>query len=197
MPAFFLIPEILLKRSSWHHQQLLFQFFFYLLNRSKTISFHRCLRFWQEEKVSGGQVRKIRWLRHDYGFVFGQKLTHKHRCVSCCLIMEQNPWLVFPQFCAFLSNCLVQSTHNLKVLLLIDRPTLWQEFLVHHAIAIEENSKQNLPIWPNLTLCNALLDISNSFCSIFLLLNRSKTGWLGFAFNVIAMHPLFDLFEQI
>ena len=30
--------------------------------------------------------------------------------------------------------------------LLIDRTTLWQEFMMHHAIAIEENSEQNLHI---------------------------------------------------
>ena len=128
----------------------LFRFFLYLLNHSKTLSFHRCLQFWEEEKVSGCQVQWIRWLRHDYGSVFGQKLTHKHRCVSWCVIMLQNPWLVFPQFCAFLTNCLAQSAHTFKVVFLFDRTTLWQEFMMHHAIAIEENSEQNLHIWPNL-----------------------------------------------
>ena len=34
---------------------------------------------------------------------------------------------------------------------IIDRTTLWQEFMMHHAIAIEEDSEQNLHIWPNLT----------------------------------------------
>ena len=71
MPTFFPILELLLKCVFCYHQQLLlFRFIFYLLNRSKT---HRCLQFWEEEKVCGGQVPWIRWLRHDYGFVFGQK----------------------------------------------------------------------------------------------------------------------------
>ena len=46
------------------------------------------------------------------------------------------------------ANC--ASAHNLQVILLIDRSTLWQEFMMHHAPAIEENCKQNLHIRPNL-----------------------------------------------
>ena len=57
MPAFFPILETLLKHAICYHQQLLFRFFFYLLDRIKTHSLHRCLQFWKEEKVSGGQVR--------------------------------------------------------------------------------------------------------------------------------------------
>ena len=53
MLAFFPILETLLKRAFWYRQQLLFRFFFYLLNRSKTLSFHRCLQFWEEGAKSG------------------------------------------------------------------------------------------------------------------------------------------------
>ena len=97
--------ETLPKRPFWYHQQLLFRYFFYFLNRNKTLSFHWCLLCWEEEKVGGHQVRWIRWLRHDYNFVFGQKLPYKHRYVSWCVNMVQSPWLVFSQFCAFLTNC--------------------------------------------------------------------------------------------
>ena len=51
-----------------------------------------------------------------------------------------------PQFCAFLTNCITQSAHISKLVFLIDRTTLWQEFVMHHTIAIEENSEQNLYI---------------------------------------------------
>ena len=68
------------------------------------------------------------------GFVFDQKLTHNHRCVSWCIIMVQNPCSVFPQFYAFRTNCFTQLTHNFKIVFLIDRNTLWQEFMMHHAI---------------------------------------------------------------
>ena len=101
------------------------------------------------EKVSGGKGLRIRQLRHDYGFVFGRKLSHKHQYVSWCFIIVQNPWLVSPRFCAFLMNGFAQSAHNF----LIDRTTLWQEFMMHHGIAIEEN----LHIWPNLALLDAFI----------------------------------------
>ena len=153
MPAFCPILETLLKRAFWYCQQPLF---FYRPNGSKTLSFHQYLQFWEEGKVSGGQVRWIRWLRHDYDFVFGQKLTHKHRYVSWCVIMVQNPCLVVLQFCAFLMNCFVQSAHNFKVVFVIDRTALWQEFMMYHTITIEENSEQNLYIWLNLTLFSVL-----------------------------------------
>ena len=41
LPAFFPIFETLLKCIFWFRQQLLFWFYFYLLNRSKTLSFHQ------------------------------------------------------------------------------------------------------------------------------------------------------------
>ena len=51
----FPILETFLKRSFWYRQQLLLRFFFYLLKRSKTLAFHRCLLFWKEDKVSGAK----------------------------------------------------------------------------------------------------------------------------------------------
>ena len=38
-------------------QQLMFRLFFYLLNYSKALSFHRCLQIYEEEKVNEGQFR--------------------------------------------------------------------------------------------------------------------------------------------
>ena len=86
--TFFPILKTLLKR-----QQLLFRFFFYLLNSSKTLYFHRWLQSWEEEKVSEGAKSS------EFGG-WG---------VSWCVIMVQNSWLVFPQFCAFLTDCFAQS----------------------------------------------------------------------------------------
>ena len=43
-------------------------------------------------------------------------------------------------------NNLAQSAHNFKLVFLIGRTTLWQEFMIYHAFAIEENGKQNLHI---------------------------------------------------
>ena len=74
-------------------------------------------------------------------------------------------------------NCFAQSAYNFKVIFLIDHTTLCQEFIMHHAIAIEENSEQNLYIWPN------LMWFSRSWLFWKLLLR-----WLGFGFNVILVH---------
>ena len=146
---------------------------------AKCFPFVHIFSFVKKEKVSWGQVRWIWWLRYDYGIVFGQKLTHKHRCVSWCVLIMQNPWLGFPQFCAFLTNCLAQSAHNFKVVFLIDRTTLWPEFMLHHANANEENSEKNLHILPKL---------KGFFRSWFFWM--LPLGWHGFGFNVIAIHPV-------
>ena len=102
-----------------------------------------------------------------YGFVFGRKLPHKHRFVRWCVIMLQNPWLSFPQFSAFLTNCFVQLAYNSKKCYLTDRTTLWQEFLMYHAIAIEENSEQNLQIWLNLSMQRCFCLKFSNFGTIF------------------------------
>ena len=93
MPAFFPILETLLKHAFWYRQQLLFWFFFYLLNYSKTLSFHRYLQFREEEKVSGCQDPCIRWLRHDYVFVLAKNsrtsIVEWAGALSWCKIMLQ------------------------------------------------------------------------------------------------------------
>ena len=94
---------------------------------AKRFPFPAVFSFTKRKNVSGSQVWWIRWLRHDYGFVFGQKLTHKHRCVSWRVIILQNPWLVFPQFCEFLTNYCTQLAHNFKLIFLIDPTTRWQD----------------------------------------------------------------------
>ena len=89
-------------------------------------------------------------------------LTHKDRSVSWCVIMVYNSLLVFPQFCAYLTNCLSQSAHNFQVVFLIDRTTLWQEFMMQHGIANEEKSKTTFTIdrtWRIFSVL-ALLDAS-------------------------------------
>ena len=57
--------------------------------------------------------------------------------------------------------------------------------MMRHAIAIEEMSGQNLHIWPSMMWFSAL----------------ALLGWLGFGFNVIALHPWiitsYDIFKQI
>ena len=153
MPAFFPILETRLKHAFCYRQQLLFRFFFYFLNCSKMLSFHRCLRFWEEEKVSIGQVRWIRWLRHDFGFVFSQKLMHKHQCVRAGAL----------SFCKIRDWDFHNSVHFRRIAsrnwrltsrqysLLTVRPcgkNLWCTM----PLQSKKSVRQNLHIWPNLTL---------------------------------------------
>ena len=49
------------------------------------------------------------------------------------------------------TNYFTKMADNFKVVFLIDPTILWQEFMMHHAIAIEENNKHDLHIWSNLT----------------------------------------------
>ena len=110
--------------------------------------------------------------------LFLAKNSQASMCVSWCFIMVHNPWLAFPQFFAFLTNCFMQSAHNFKVVFIIDRTTLWQEFVMHHAIAT----------------------MSKTFT--FYLSWRAFIG-LGSSgrFHIVAIQPWFatsyELFEQI
>ena len=54
VPAFFPILEALLICTFWYVLKLSQRFGFYLLNRSKTPSFHGSLQSWEQEKVTGG-----------------------------------------------------------------------------------------------------------------------------------------------
>ena len=67
--------------------------------------------------------------------------------LSWCIIHD---WF-FHNSRQFLTDCFAQSAHNFIVVVLINRTTLWHEFIMHNAIAIEENSEQNLHIWMNFT----------------------------------------------
>ena len=108
-------------------------------------------------------------------------------------LLDWGDW-AFPHFCAFLTNWFAYSAHNFKVVLIIDRTTKnrwsWQEFIMHHDIAIEKNSEQNLHIWSNLRCFFG--------CWHFWTL---PLKWLCFVSNVLAIHPWFitsyDIYEQI
>ena len=135
LASFFPILETLLKRAFWYRQQFLFRFFFYLLNHSKTLSFP-----WQRGPSPVNTLVEA-WLR----FCFWPKT---HAQASMCELVRY--YGKKPILCV-LTNCFEQSAYKFKVVFLIDRTILRQEFMMHHAIAIEVNSEQKLDIWPNLT----------------------------------------------
>ena len=110
--------------------------------------------------------------------------------VSRCVIVMQKPWIVSPQFRAFLPYWFTQTVHYFKVILLINRTTLWKELLMHYAMIIKENIEQNLDIWQNLTCF-----FRSRWFSVLPL------GRLCFGFIVITIYPWFftsyDPFKQI
>ena len=93
--------------------------------------------------------------------------------------MLRNQWLVFPQFCWFLTNCFPQSVHNIKVVFVIDRVTLLREFMTHHKKK-KKNSEQNFYIWPNLAAFPGLVFWTHLWLITFL----NKSGSLSNIVNV-------------
>ena len=69
MPALFPILEALLISTFWYSLELFQQCRFYLLNRSKSLSFHWSLSVLETGKSRRGPSLVIRWLRHDYTVV--------------------------------------------------------------------------------------------------------------------------------
>ena len=86
---------------------------------------------------------------------------------------------LYPERCP----CNVVFAQSLAIFasVIINRTALWQEFMMHYAIAIEDNSEQNLHIWPNL-MC---------FFRSWLFWTL-PLGWLGFRFYVIAIWENLD-----
>ena len=78
VPALFPFLEALLICAFWYGFELFQRCSLYLLNRGKSPSFHESFQFWEQEKVARDQVR---WLRHDYNVVFGQK---NHEQATTC-----------------------------------------------------------------------------------------------------------------
>lgn len=44
--------------------------------------------FGNSKNVARSQIWWMRWLKHDYGFIFGQKITNKHWWVTWCLTLN-------------------------------------------------------------------------------------------------------------
>lgn len=135
----------------YNTRALLFRFFFYFDNRSKTLSLHHWLRLWKEKEVSGRQVRWIWWLVHGNSFFF--------------FFFAENSLTRMDAVCFW------------WILFVMDHTTLLQEFMMPHAIAIEENTEQILYIWPWRPFFQSL------FFWMFPL------GWLNFGLTLMILTP--------
>ena len=190
MPAFFSILERLLKRTFWYRQQLLFQFLFYLLNRSKTLSFHRSLQFWEEEKSQRGPSL-VNTVLEPWLWLYFWPKTYT----------QASKWEMVRYYGA-------KFTIDFSIILCVSEE-------LHHTIGLE--LQNSIPFWPcNLVArihdasrhCNRRkqwaksshlteLDVFFRFWLFWTL----PLGWSNFGFNVIVIQPWFntsyDLVEQI
>ena len=88
------------------------------------------------------------------------------------------------------ANGLIQTTHNIQIILIIDRLTIMEErFIVHHTTNIEENSQYNLDFEPTL-----------AFSFRFRLAFEAPFGWLLFGGNVkfinLCLITSYDAFNE-
>ena len=85
---------------------------------------------------------------HTHNSMHYWRITSRNRRItSRYSLLSIRPWRSYFGF----STILCISARKSKVVFLIDRTTLRQEFMMLHTIAIEENSEQNLLISPNLS----------------------------------------------
>ena len=98
-------------------EQLLCQIFLDLVKCVETASFQGRLQLRKQKKVHRSQIWRVEWLGYNGHFVFRQKIVHKERRVSWCIVVVQHPTLVRPQrrpllaygFPQMLQNCYVTS----------------------------------------------------------------------------------------
>jgi hypothetical protein len=83
-----------------------------LLNSIKSASFQLQFHFWKQEKVTGSQIKGVRWVGNDNHLVFRQKLLGKNWSVRRSIVMVKQPGLFSPKYGATSSHVFTQSTQN-------------------------------------------------------------------------------------
>ena len=56
----------------------------------------RIFEFWKQEKVTGSQIWRIRWLGNDFCFVFSQKFSHNQAGMWRHIIMVKKSMSLLP-----------------------------------------------------------------------------------------------------
>jgi len=98
------------------------------------------------KKVRWSQIWRVGWLRYNGCFVFRQKIAHKERQVSWCIVMVQHPTLVRPQLRPPLAYGFPQMIQNCYVKLLVYCLTTWNEFVVDYTLPVKENHQHHLHV---------------------------------------------------
>ena len=120
------------------------------LNQRLPTNFFICaLMSKRERERERKYVESLQSQKNSFSTFFWQKI---HAQNSICELMRYHgaKSMIGFSIILFLRYCFTQSAHNFKVVCLIDRIAFWQEFMMHHAIVIEENREQNLHFSPNL-----------------------------------------------
>lgn len=79
-----------------------------------------------------------------YSFRFWLKLAGNNGIAWRCVIMVQNPKIVYPQI---LSSWIAQASHNAQIVLLADCLIFRQKFMMRDAVVIYENLRFRLKTW--------------------------------------------------
>ena len=79
-------------------------------------------------------------------FVFRQKIAHKERRVSWCIVVVQHPTLVRPKLRLLPGYGFPQTLQNCYVKLLVYCLTTWNEFVVDYTLPVKENQHHHLHV---------------------------------------------------
>lgn len=102
------------------------------------------------------------------------------RGMQWCVVLMQNPQVVFPQFRSYLTDCFVQTPYDGQIVFCIDFLTRWKEFLVHNTAIIKENREHDLDFW---------LQTASSLRTCFIF--QTPFWWLLHCFDVVLVNPCF------
>ena len=143
VPTCFPILEALQKIVFCDFVQLLLRCSFYLLNRRVASSFQGPIQFPEQEKSQGDRSREYDGCGNIIVLFLGKNSRTSNDVWTGALSWCKSQFLFFHKSGSFwrISDCFAQIAHNLQVIFIIDRSTLWQELMMHHAPAIEESCK--------------------------------------------------------
>jgi len=142
-------------------------------------SFQGRLQLRKQKKVQWRQIWRVGWLGYNGHFIFRQKIAHKERRVSWCIVVVQHPTLVRPQLRPLPAYGFPQMLQNCYVKLLVYCLTMWNGFMVDYNLPVKENQHH--------------LHVGSTHSS-FLWSGQSlphPLWWMSLGFDVTAINPGF------
>ena len=112
----------------------------------ETASFQVGLQLRKQKNVRWSQIWRVGWLGYNGHFVFRQKIAHKERRESWCIVVVQHQTLVRPQLRPLPAYSFPQTLQNCYVKLLVYCLTIWNEFVVDYTLPVKENNQHHLHV---------------------------------------------------